>query len=141
MPTLMERQALGANLVREVYRVTFADFTAAATSEVVALGTLPAGAMGIKARVRVIEGFGTSGSHTAMALTVGVSGDTDTVMGSVDVFGASAGYLEADGTGQGWSAASFVCEGTASHNLGDGTDPALDAGEANIELYYYRIVN
>jgi hypothetical protein len=141
MPTAYHLdRPVGDHIKEARIRVPYSDWTAAATTETLALCTLPTGAEIVLAVVDLQTTYADAGSISDMTIEVGTAGDPNAFITATDVFGATAGRYRADGVNPSASAVAVKVKGTATGaNFGDGADPDLDSGSFDIILLY-RVV-
>ena len=128
----------GDNMLQMSYAVDSSELTAAATTQTIALGTLPAGAQVAMAYLDLVAPFTDAGSISAVGLEVGSAGDPDALIVSQELMsGAAAGYLRGDGANPSASAMALKAKFTATGaNFGDGATSDLDAGTVAVHVYY-----
>jgi hypothetical protein len=123
MATIHLGRPVGDNILEARVRVPYTDWSAAATTETIAVCTLPTGAEILLAVIDLQTTYADAGSISDMTVEVGTTGDPDAFVTSTDVFGATAGRYRAPGA-----------------NLGDGAGATdLDSGSFDIILLY-RVV-
>lgn len=138
-------RATGMLMQELVIEVNYTDFSAAGTTEEVALVTLPSDWVHVCAYAEVLEDFADAGSISNLVLEVGVAGgDADALIDGHDVFGVSVGtrYQGGAAEGQSWAGVALAVDATATGaNLGDGTDTALDSGKVRYHFLGFRIAS
>lgn len=137
MPTILKTRALGATLRETTVRVTYADFTAAALNETIALLTAKENAVLLACWYDLRQAFATAGSHTNFQLEVGSTADPNGLLVSTDLFGAPvARYRNSGGPAVAFSNLAVKAKATSDANLGDGAASALNAGIVDITFFY-----
>lgn len=141
MPTAYHLdRPVGDHIKEARIRVQASEITAAATTETVALCTLPTGAEIVLAIVDLVTTFADAGSISDVTMEVGTAGDPDAYIKSTDIFGAAAGRYRADGDMPSGSAVAVKAKLTATGaNFGDGATSDLDSGVVDI-IILYRVV-
>ena len=140
MATIHLGRPVGDNVLEARVRVPYSDFTAAATTETIALCTLPTGAEILFAIVDLQTTYADAGSISDVTVEVGTAGDPNAFITSTDVFGATAGRYRAPGVMPSASGVAVKCKATATGaNFGDGADPDLDSGSFDVVILY-RVV-
>jgi hypothetical protein len=137
MPSLSRlNQGFAARVRKLVATVGHADLTAEAGSQVIALGTLPAGSRVLGVRIALATAF-TGGGAGSVTVDVGSTGDADALVDGANLFAASA-----DGECSSITAGVAPNKGFAAATVINGTFAAdvdvddLTAGACTIEVLY-----
>ena len=80
----------GDNMLQMSYAVDSSELTAAATTQTIALGTLPAGAQVAMAYLDLVAPFTDAGSISAVGLEVGSAGDPDALIVSQELMSGAS---------------------------------------------------
>lgn len=129
---------VGVNLLQMSYAVDYSELIDAATTQTIALGTLPAGAQVVMAYLDLVVPFEDAGSISAVGLEVGTVGDPNAFIVSQELLsGATAGRLRGDGVNPSGSGVAVKAKFTATGaNFGDGAATDLDTGTVAVHVYY-----
>jgi hypothetical protein len=133
---------IGDNLLHTVIRVDYTELIAAATTQTIALVTLPSNAVIVADWLDIVAVFTDAGSISALAVEVGSTGDPNSLQTSTELLSGppSTGRVRTDGvkeTGDGLAVkALFTATGA---NLGDGAATDVDAGSLDVHILY-RVV-
>ncbi len=142
MATLLQKRALGRNIIHEVYRIDYTELDAADTAEVAALVTLPAGAIGLAAWIDNVVAFTDAGSISAVGIEIGDTADPNALVATYDVFGALGRVQNvAAGATEVWGGMVVIATLTATGaNFGDGAGTTgLDTGVVDVHVVYVEI--
>lgn len=132
--TLVSR-AVGRPLLELTFGLSLTDFTAAATSESVALGSIPAYAVVEKVALETME----AAAHptaSAVAVEVGITADPDAYVTSTSILATGRTSTGGAGTTTPTAAVPLLAKVTADANLGDGTDSSFTAGLIAVRVWY-----
>lgn len=130
---------VGNNLLHTVVRVDYSELIAAATTQTIALVTLPADAEIMAAWVDLVTVFSDAGSITAIGLEVGSTADPDSIQTSTELLSGppSTGRVRQQGAGETGSGLAVKAKFTATGaNFGDGATTDVDAGAVDVHLLY-----
>lgn len=131
-------KALGYGLKHVVWRVGTADLVASAAAASVNVAKLPAGAVVLAAWYDLVTVF-TSGSITALSLSVGVAADVDAYVTAGELLSGppTAGRREIKGAWIDGDGRTVLGRFSATGgNLGNGTVSNLTAGKVDIHVIY-----
>lgn len=139
MPDRLQRKPVGSNCIHEVWRVTYDELNAAATTQTEDLLTLPEGAEADVCWVDIVEAFTTAGSISALGVEVGSSGDPNSLQTSTELLSGppSTGRVRSQGVLESCSGLAVKAKFTATGaNLGDGADSDLTAGIVDVHIVH-----
>jgi hypothetical protein len=136
---LIGTKNLGGNTRRLRYALLHTELVAAATTQTVSLGTLPAGAMVQSVVVDLQDTFDDAGSISNVTLQVGSTADPNSFFTALEVMASTpteAKYEQRGVWESGNSLAVKLLATATGANFGDGTDTDLDAGRAIVDVVY-----
>jgi hypothetical protein len=140
--TLARELPAYAARVRKLYKlIVEGDLTAAVngTAQDIALGTLPLGAILVRAPAVKLNTQFTGGAASAVGLTIGTAAAPTLIMTSFDIFGATASGLYVAGTaGAQVEAPTAAGQAIIARITPDGAHTllALTAGSVEVAVYY-----
>ena len=138
MATQVSSKTLGSGLKHEVWRITTADLTVAASAASVNCMKLPAKAVVVSAWYDLVTVF-TSATITALSCSVGVSADVDAYVTAGELLSGppAAGRREIKGAWiDGDSRTVLARFSASSDNLGTGSASKLTAGKVDVHVLY-----
>jgi hypothetical protein len=130
-------KAFDSRVKKLTVNVTDADLTAAATTQTLPIGALPAGAQILGYRIGLTTPF-TGGTASAVTVDIGDAGDVDAIADGCDVFAAAVdGEASAltDGIAPNKLFAASTTLNMVVNSTGDDVDN-LTAGDMDVEVIY-----